>query len=67
MSFFDELGSPSPKSKVTEQFELVEGMFSCQRNDCWEAANEAKYFDDASLLTWKCPAGHISKITDFEL
>lgn len=65
MSFFDALG-PS-KSKPTETFELVGGRFTCQQDDCWEAAHEAKYFEDALLLTWKCPVGHISKIMDFVL
>lgn len=65
MSFFDALGpSNSPEES---HFEIVGGRFTCQRGDCWEAAHEAKYFEDALLLTWKCPAGHISKIMDFEL
>jgi len=67
MSFFDALGPSKAQPKPEEQFELIGGRFTCQRDDCWEAAHEAKYFEDALLLTWKCPAGHISKILDFEL
>lgn len=65
MSFFDALG-PSKKPEQP-QFEEVSGRFTCQRDGCWEAAHEAKYFEDALLLTWRCPAGHLSKIMDFEL
>lgn len=64
MSFFDELGAPA---KVEEKFEIVEGKFSCQRDDCWESAYEAKYFEDVKLLTWRCPDGHLSKILEFDL
>lgn len=66
MSFFDALG-PS-ESKPTEKgpaFEIIGGRFLCQRDDCWEATNEARYFEDELFLTWKCPAGHYSKIRDF--
>jgi len=65
MSFFDALGPT--KKKQDSVFEVIEGRFTCQRDDCWEAAHEAKYFEDVLLLTWKCPAEHISKITDYEI
>lgn len=65
MSFFDALG-PS-RSEQEAAFEIVEGRFLCQRSDCWEATNEAKYFEKELFLTWKCPAGHICKVEDIEL
>ena len=60
---FDKLGPVS--KRPVEQFEIVGGAFTCQRNDCWSTVYEAKYFEDALLLTWKCDEGHISKIEDF--
>ena len=66
MSFFDELG-PSKSEQKGPAFEVVEGRFLCQRDDCWEATNEAKYFEDDQFITWKCPEGHYSKITDFTI
>lgn len=64
MSFFDALG-PGGRQENASDFEIVEGRFTCQENGCWEPAHEAKYFEDALLLTWKCPKGHICKITEF--
>lgn len=65
MSFFEALG-PTKKEQV-EEFEEIEGRFTCQERGCWEPTHEAMYFNDAKLLTWKCPKGHINKIEDFEI
>lgn len=48
------------------QGELVEGQFTCQRDDCWENVFEARYLEEVNVLTWICPKQHISKIKDFE-
>lgn len=67
MSFFDALGPTKKEKEEIPEFEIVGGRFTCQERGCWEPTHEAKYFEDARLLTWKCPDGHISKITDFDL
>lgn len=41
--------------------ELVEGAFQCE--ECFENAQEARYLEEVTLLTWKCPScEHITKI-----
>lgn len=63
---FEELQASDGDQEIND-FELVGGAFTCQIAGCWKVVNEAKYFADAKLLTWKCPDDHISKITGFNL
>lgn len=55
------------KEEKLPDYELVGGAMSCQTTGCFEVAHEAKYFEDAALLTWKCNQGHISKIAEFKI
>lgn len=40
-------------------WEDCEGDFGCQH--CPTVVHEAKYYEAETLLTWKCPNGHVSK------
>ena len=61
---YKNLGKPRAESIIWEE---VGGAFSCQERECWAVATVAKYSDENSLLTWKCPEGHISKIEGFHI
>lgn len=60
---FDDLGKPKVENPKGEE---VEGTMFCQEQGCYEVATSGRYIAEASLLTWKCKAGHISKMEDFE-
>lgn len=55
---FDDLGKTREEDS---QGELVEGAFSCERDDCYYVATEARYLTANKLITWKCQDGHLSK------
>lgn len=55
---FDDLGK---RREPVATGELVEGAFSCQ--ECDYVVTEARYLTANKLVTWKCPDGHLSKVT----
>ena len=66
MSFrdpFDDLAKPRVENPQGEE---IDGTFFCQERGCYGAATTGRYIKEASLLTWKCENGHISKMEDFE-
>lgn len=59
---FSSLGLPD---KNNPRGELVEGQFSCQERECFNIVKEARYLEEARMLTWICAEGHVSKIEGF--
>lgn len=57
---FDDLGhnrEPEPEGEETT------GAFSCQEMDCHYVVTTGRYLTANKILTWQCPAGHLSKVS----
>lgn len=49
------------------KFEIINGAFDCSEMTCEHTMYEAKYSESDSLLTWKCPDGHVSSIEGYSI
>lgn len=61
---FEELARPRLDNPQGEE---VTGQFSCQERGCYNVSKEARYLDEAKILTWKCKDEHVSKIEGFHI
>lgn len=59
---FDDLGKPRVEQPQGEE---IEGTLFCQERGCHEVCTTGRYIKEASVLTWQCREGHISKMEGF--